>query len=171
LVLSGKWISQVLRKTGATGLDPATSGVTGRARASTILHGATQKNPDSREFGSASNVGFADLALPCPTVTPHPGLIVCLNECGQLFERCLQLFELSLANLRAVDDDDGTGHASTTSGRNLADPALPQQSADDLGRRLCAEPLELVESTSKGAVIVRVGKREGGFVGAADLRP
>ena len=54
---------------------------------------------------------------------------------------------------------------------NLADPALPQPPGDDLGRRLCAEPLELVESTSKGAVIVRVGKREGGFVGAADLRP
>jgi hypothetical protein len=57
------------------------------------------------------------------------------------------------------------------SGRNLAGPALPQTPGDDLGRRLCAEPLELADSSSKSAIIVSVGKREGGFVGAADLRP
>jgi hypothetical protein len=59
----------------------------------------------------------------------------------------------------------------TTSGRNLADPARPQPPGDDLGRWLCAEPMELADSSSKSAIIVRVGKREGGFVGAADLRP
>src|SRR6266566_4601004 len=61
-----------------------------------------------------------------------------------------------------------SGQASV---RNLAGFALRQTSGDDLGRRVRAEPLELVESTSNGAIIVRVGKGEGGFVRAADLRP
>jgi hypothetical protein len=37
-------------RTGAMGLEPATSGVTGRARGATILHGMTRKNLTSRDF-------------------------------------------------------------------------------------------------------------------------
>jgi hypothetical protein len=64
-----------LDETGATGLEPATSGVTGRARASMILNRPTQRNPASREFGSASNVGSPNLARPSPMFPPHPGPI------------------------------------------------------------------------------------------------
>jgi hypothetical protein len=60
---------------GATGLEPATSGVTGRARGVTILHGATRKSLNSRGFGSVSSARFNDVARACPTVPPHPGPI------------------------------------------------------------------------------------------------
>ena len=51
------------------------------------------------------------------------------------------------------------------------DAALAHPPGDDLGRRIGAEPLELVESTSKCVIVVGVGEREGRFIGAADLRP
>ena len=38
-------------KAGATGLEPATSGVTDLERGAMILHETAQKSPFSREFG------------------------------------------------------------------------------------------------------------------------
>jgi hypothetical protein len=49
-----------MSETGATGLEPATSGVTGRATGVSILHGATRKIPDSREFASVASICFND---------------------------------------------------------------------------------------------------------------
>jgi hypothetical protein len=60
---------------GATGLEPATSGVTGRARGSMILYRMARKSLDSWEFGSTSNTGINDSACTCPTVPPHLGPI------------------------------------------------------------------------------------------------
>jgi hypothetical protein len=40
-------------ETGATGLEPATSGVTDHARGITILHQMARKSPISRDFGEA----------------------------------------------------------------------------------------------------------------------
>src|SRR5581483_8414300 len=45
---SSKRAKHLQMETGATGLEPATSGVTGDARANTILHGTARKNPISR---------------------------------------------------------------------------------------------------------------------------
>lgn len=58
---------------GATGLDPATSGVAGRARSATILKEAARRSPSSRELASASSSGFNDLARACPAVPPILG--------------------------------------------------------------------------------------------------
>jgi hypothetical protein len=41
---------QALLETGATGLEPATSGVTGRARGAMVFHPTTRKSPISRNF-------------------------------------------------------------------------------------------------------------------------
>jgi hypothetical protein len=49
--------------------------VTGRATGSTILHGATRKNLNSREFASALITCFNDCACVNPTVPPHSGPI------------------------------------------------------------------------------------------------
>jgi len=56
---------------GATGLEPATSGVTGRGRVATSVHGVTRKNPSSSDFDEASSARFYELARSCPTV-PAP---------------------------------------------------------------------------------------------------
>ncbi len=45
-----------------------------------ILDSPTQRNRDSREFGSASNVGFTELGTPFPDVPapswPHRSVVV-----------------------------------------------------------------------------------------------
>jgi hypothetical protein len=59
-------------ETGATGLEPATSGVTGRARATTILPATTRKSLLSRCFGEAQSTGLYDSARPSTMASPHP---------------------------------------------------------------------------------------------------
>jgi hypothetical protein len=58
--------------TGATGLEPATSGVTGRARANTILHPKARKSPISRDFVRIGGRGVHALPSGFRTVPPHP---------------------------------------------------------------------------------------------------
>jgi hypothetical protein len=64
-------ISRHFEGTGATGLEPATSGVTGRARVLTILYATPRKRPNSRNFRSvfaARSNGFPRRSL---TGSPH----------------------------------------------------------------------------------------------------
>jgi hypothetical protein len=60
--------------TGATGLEPATSGVTGRASTAMIYHQATRKGSNSREFcltmRSVSTSWNAAARSSCPTFAP-----------------------------------------------------------------------------------------------------
>jgi hypothetical protein len=62
--------------TGATGLEPATSGVTGRAGAATILHGATPKNTDSSGFVEDTTTRHDLVPTGFPTLPLHPRPIV-----------------------------------------------------------------------------------------------
>src|SRR4051794_30552378 len=59
-------------RTGATGLEPATSGVTGDARANTFLHGKAQKSPVSRDFVWFEERGFHAPSWGFRRVPPHP---------------------------------------------------------------------------------------------------
>jgi hypothetical protein len=56
--------------TGATGLEPATSGVTGRARGVTILPATIRKSLLSRRFGEAQSTGLYDSARPSTMASP-----------------------------------------------------------------------------------------------------
>jgi len=67
---------QALLETGATGLEPATSGVTGRASTATIYHQATRKGSNSREFCLTMSVRLHELECGCPVLLPHARPIV-----------------------------------------------------------------------------------------------
>ncbi len=60
---------------GATGLEPATSGVTGDARGNTILHAKTRKSTISREFVACGGRAFHGHPLGFRALPPHPGPI------------------------------------------------------------------------------------------------
>jgi hypothetical protein len=64
------------RETGATGLEPATSGVTGRAMGPTILHASTRKTPISRHFERLVGRRFLGLPWGFRRFPPHPHPIV-----------------------------------------------------------------------------------------------
>ena len=67
---------QVLRKTGATGLEPATSGVTGVARANAILHLKARKSLISAEVVQICGLDIHALPRGSWSVPPHPHPIV-----------------------------------------------------------------------------------------------
>src|SRR4051812_38166864 len=58
--------------TGATGLEPATSGVTGDARANTILQAKTRKSTISSDFVQVAAGRFHGLSWGFRMVPPHP---------------------------------------------------------------------------------------------------
>jgi hypothetical protein len=60
----------------ATGLEPATSGVTGRANDATIYQHATRKSPNSKEFCLTMSIRLHELEWGCPVVLPRARLIV-----------------------------------------------------------------------------------------------
>jgi hypothetical protein len=90
-------------ETGATGLEPATSGVTGRARGATSLHGTTRKSLNSRVFGSAAGARPHALACPCPHVPPHPDPIASSSIESSVVKRRRRDCRCPAARARVVD--------------------------------------------------------------------
>ena len=106
------------REAGATGLEPATSGVTGRVSAATILHGATRKRLNSWGFDSASSVSFNDLARASPAVPPHPGPIAAFSR---------KTFRVRHLQWIFVMNADGSGQINLTNNRRSTRARLVAQ--------------------------------------------